>query len=136
LNNCTLRRLAPAPLGARALLGTVLVGTASAAHVGCGQTITQSTVLDTNVGPCSGEGILIGADNITLDLNGFAVFGISAPGEGPGILLDERTAVTVRNGTVRLFDAGVAPQSALHQLTGRSREGEHPAPWDHGTRAV
>ncbi len=103
-----LRRLVPATMIVTTLLGTTLVGTASAAHVGCGQTITQNTVLDSNVGPCSGDGIIIGADNITLDLNGFTVFGTSAPNEGAGILLVGRTGVTIRNGTVTLFDAGVA----------------------------
>jgi hypothetical protein len=91
-----------------ALLGTVLVGTASAAHVSCGQTITQNTVLDSNVGPCSGDGIIIGANNITLDLNGFTVSGTAAVGEGAGVLVEGRTGVTVRNGQVTLFDAGVA----------------------------
>jgi parallel beta-helix repeat protein len=103
----SLRRLAPAALLVAALLATPLVGTASAAHVGCGQTITQSTVLDSNVGPCSGDGIIIGADNITLDLNGFTVSGTAAPGEGAGILLDGRSGVSVRNVQVTLFDAGV-----------------------------
>lgn len=90
------------------LLGSALVGTASAAHVACGQTITQSTVLDSDVGPCPGDGIIVGANNITLDLNGFTVFGTAAPGDGAGILIQGRTGVTVRNGRVTLFDAGVA----------------------------
>lgn len=50
----------------------------------------------------------VGADNITLDLNGFRVFGTDEPGDGPGILIEERTGVRVQNGTVSLFDAGVA----------------------------
>ncbi len=103
----TLRRIALGATIVTTLLGTTLVGTASAAHVSCGQTITQNTVLDGNVGPCSGDGIIIGADNITLDLNGFRLFGTSSPGEGAGILLDERSGVTIRNGTITLFDAGV-----------------------------
>ena len=102
-----LRRLAPAAVLVPALLGTVLVGTASAAHVSCGQTITQNTVLDSNVGPCPDNGIIIGANNITLDLNGHAVFGTSAPEDGAGILLQGRTGVTVTNGQVMLFDGGV-----------------------------
>ncbi|HEX2192448.1 MAG TPA: right-handed parallel beta-helix repeat-containing protein [Acidimicrobiales bacterium] len=101
------RRLAPAALLTLALLGVPLVGTASAAHVSCGQRITQNTVLDANVGPCPGDGIIIGADNIVLDLNGFTVSGTDAGGEGAGILLEGRTGVTVRNGTVTRFDAGV-----------------------------
>ena len=88
-------------------LGVVGVSPASAAHVACGQAILVSTVLDGNVGPCA-TGITIGADNITIDLGGFTISGNPTTGEGPGIGLFGRTGVTVRNGTVRGFDAGVA----------------------------
>ena len=83
-----------------------VAGPAQAAHVSCGQTILVSTVLDSNIGPC-GAGLTIGADNITLDLNGFSITG-GPVGDGAGILLVDRTGVTVRNGTVTQFDAGVA----------------------------
>jgi len=82
-------------------------GPAAAAHVTCGQTILVSTVLDADVGPCS-TGVTIGADNVTLDLNGFSISGNPATGEGPGINLVDRTGVTVKNGTVTQFDAGIA----------------------------
>lgn len=90
------------------LIGTALTGTAAAAHVGCGQIITQSTVLDADVGPCPDGGIVVGADNITLDLGGRTVRGTPQPGDGVGILLEGRTGVRVMNGTVTSFDAGVA----------------------------
>jgi len=80
---------------------------AAAAPVTCGQTITVSTVLDGNVGPCA-TGVTIGADNITLDLNGFTISGTPAAGDGPGVNLVGRTGVTVKGGTVTQFDAGVA----------------------------
>ncbi len=88
-----------------------MVGSASAAVVACGQTITQNTVLDADVGPCSGTnvyGIIVGADNVTLDLNGHTVSGSPATGEGAGVFVFRRTGVTVKNGTVRDFDGGVA----------------------------
>jgi parallel beta-helix repeat protein len=102
------RRLAPVVALVPLVIGTVLVETASAVHVSCGQTITQSTTLDSDVGPCTGTGITIGANNVTLDLGGRTVFA-RAPqtGEGAGILVQGRTGVTVRNGRVILFDAGV-----------------------------
>ena len=96
--------------GALLLLSSGIVaaaGPASAAHVTCGQTIMVSTALDGNVGPCA-TGIVIGADNVTLDMNGFTISGNPGAGEGPGISVFERTGVTVRNGTVTQFDAGVA----------------------------
>lgn len=97
-------------LSALALAATTLVvgaGPATAAHVTCGQTITVSTTLDSDVGPCS-EGLTIGADNVTLDLGGFTLSGTPAAGEGPGVLVAGRTGVTVTNGTITQFDSGVA----------------------------
>ena len=92
---------------------TVLGGLAAAtpayaAHVACGQTITTNTVLDSDVGPCANNGIVIGANNITLNLNGFRVFGTPNPGDKAGILLQGRTGVTVTGpGSVTDFDGGV-----------------------------
>jgi parallel beta-helix repeat protein len=89
-----------------------VVPVAGAASVACGQTITQNTVLDADVGPCpvgGGNGIIVGADNITLDLNGHRVLGTpSALNDGAGIYVFRRTGVTVKNGTVQDFDCGVA----------------------------
>ncbi len=90
----------------------------AAATVSCGQTITKNTTLTADVGPCAGDGIIIGADNITLNLNGRRVFGNSdqgASGEFAGIRLAGRTGVTVtghpgksgKTGTVSGFEAGV-----------------------------
>lgn len=101
-------RLKAAVAAGAVLLATVGIGSpASAQHVVCGQVITENTTLDSNVGPCSANGIIVGADNITLDLNGHSVFGTGQHGDGAGVLVSLRTGVTVQNGTVRLFDAGV-----------------------------
>ena len=90
------------PAGAVVVVPTVVT---------CGQTITVSTTLAADVGPCPspglGWGISIGASNITLDLNGKRVFGVGPPGEGPGIHIFRRTGVTVKNGTADHFDCGV-----------------------------
>ena len=83
------------------------VSPAGAAHVTCGQVITQSITLDSDVGPCPNNGIVIGADNITLNLNGRRVFGTAGPGDRAGVYVFRRTGVTVRNGTVSNFDGGV-----------------------------
>ncbi len=113
------RRLAPVVALVPLLIGTLLVGTAGAAHVGCGATILQSVTLDSDVGPCTGNGIIIGANNITLDLGGRTIFA-RAPqtGEGPGVLIRNRTNVTVRNGRIIMFDAGVAIEGGSgHTIT-------------------
>lgn len=100
-------------LGTTAVLGlalspAALVGPAAAGHVACGDVIMEDTILDSDVGPCTGTGLVIGADGVTLTLNGFRVFGTAAPGEGAGILVEDRQDVHIRNGTVQFFDAGVA----------------------------
>lgn len=99
------------------LLATAYIGAAEAASLRCGAVITASTSLSHDIGPCAGDGIVIGADNITLDLNGHTIFGTPGPGDGTraGIRLPSRTGVSVVGtkrtgrppGTVRDFDAGV-----------------------------
>lgn len=70
--------------------------------------VTRSTVLDRDIGPCRGDGILVTASNITLDLNGHRVFGSPQRlGDFAGIHLRAVHGVTVRRGTVTGFDAGV-----------------------------
>ena len=97
-------------------MGTVMVGTASAtpatAAPACGSTITQSTTLAGNVGPCPGAGLVIGASNITLDLNGHSVSGSlnqygTASTQSAGIELQGTTGSTVENGDVSGFAVGV-----------------------------
>ena len=94
----TLPAVLAVPMWATAASGAVLT---------CGQTITQSTVLDNDLSGCTNNGIVVGADNITLDLNGHTVAGTSASGDKGGVVLMGRTGVTVQNGTVRNFDVGV-----------------------------
>lgn len=80
----------------------------------CGSVITHSTILTNNVGPCPADGLIIGASNITLNLNGHTVSGATlamestGPAEQVGINLTNVSGVTVLNGTVTGFDAGVS----------------------------
>jgi parallel beta-helix repeat protein len=86
------------------------VSTASAvpATLQCGATVTQSIELQNDVTGCN-QGITVGADNIVFNLNGHTIAcRPDVVGEGPGILLPNRTGVTVTSGTVRDCDAGVA----------------------------
>lgn len=41
----------------------------AAKQVKCGDTITADTTLDHNLANCPNNGIVVGADNVTLDLN-------------------------------------------------------------------
>jgi parallel beta-helix repeat protein len=86
---------------------------ASPTDVSCGVTITSDTKLDGDLVDCPNNGIVIGADNITLDLNGHRI-----DGDGElkkdcdeicdiGVLNDSHTGVTIEGGSVRDFAAGV-----------------------------
>lgn len=109
------------------LAGLALAVPAQAAVLACGQTITQSTTLDNDLGPCPGHGIIIGADNITFNLNGRTITGTTGIGEGAGVLILNRTGVTVTNGTVSRFDIGVAidggSNNTVSRLTARDNIG-------------
>jgi len=72
--------------------------------------VTHSLTLSSDVGPCPGTGIVVTADNLTLDLNGHKVFSAPGPrfGDFAGIRLAGVSGVTVSNGSVTGFDAGVA----------------------------
>ena len=54
-------------------------GQALASHVQCGDVITQDTTLDSDLIDCPGDGLVIGADDVTLDLNGHTVDGDGDP---------------------------------------------------------
>jgi len=84
------------------------IGPAEAAHLPCGAVVTTDTVLDSDIGPCPAGGLVVTASNVTLDLNGYRVFGGPTPGDGTGILLFRVTEVTVKGGRVTNFDMGVA----------------------------
>ncbi|MPZ65278.1 MAG: hypothetical protein GEU83_07070 [Pseudonocardiaceae bacterium] len=111
-----LGRAAIAVPGLAALaMGSVLVAPASAqAEVSCGDEITQDTTLTQDLGPCPGNGLIVTADNVTLDLNGHTITGPHGSdvqeqaGEAVGINLRGVSGVTVQNGEVHNFDAGVA----------------------------
>jgi parallel beta-helix repeat protein len=78
-------------------------------QVVCGQTITRTVTLANDLTNCSGDGLVIGADNITVDLNGKTVDGV---GLGVGIRNDGYHNVAITNGTVQEFDYGVALKAA------------------------
>jgi parallel beta-helix repeat protein len=95
-----------AGLAALATTPTISAARADVSPV-CGQTITTNTTLTADLGPCSNNGLIIGASNITLDLGGHRIFGTPQKLDGAGVYMAGRTGVTVRNGTVTNFDAGV-----------------------------
>lgn len=109
------------------ITATVFAGTASATHVSCGDVITSNTTLDSDL-TCEGNGLVIGADNVTLDLNGHTLSGnpqarAVAGEDAAGILFGMVSGSTVRDGTVRDFDAGIVIRggsgNAVRNVTAR-----------------
>jgi parallel beta-helix repeat protein len=90
--------------------------------VTCGQTITEDATLASDLLNCPNNGIVIGADDITLDLNGHTVAGNGKPVRkcprnefcDGGLLNDGHDGVTVRDGAVREFGTGVFVGKARH----------------------
>ena len=80
-------------------------------EIGCGREIRESITLDHDIEPCAEDGLVITADNITVDLNGHTIAGDPTVRDGrckAGIILRDVHGVTVENGTIIGFDAGVA----------------------------
>ena len=93
---------------AAALSVALLPSTAIATHVSCGDVITQDTTLDSDLNDCPGDGLVIGADGVTLDLRGHLLQATDASQGQQGV--DNSAGhddVTVTNGTIREFFDGV-----------------------------
>ena len=76
-------------------------------NVGCGQTLTESTVLENDLVNCVADGLVAGADGITIDLNGHTVDGRTLV-TGNGVLISGFDGVVVKNGTITGFEVGVS----------------------------
>jgi parallel beta-helix repeat protein len=72
------------------------------ATVSCGQTLTRSTTLANDLRNCPGNGLVVGARNITVDLAGHTVDGTGAR-RSVGIENKRYANVTVENGTITDF---------------------------------
>jgi large repetitive protein len=102
---------------------------AEASHVSCGATITADTTLDSDLVDCPNNGIVIGANKLTLDLNGHTIDGddelVEPCPENEfcdfGIANEGHNGITITGGTVREFGTGVgvfaAKKSRLRDLS-------------------
>jgi parallel beta-helix repeat protein len=86
--------------------------------VGCGQVITESTLVLNSLANCLGDGLVVGANKITIDLGGNTIDGVSTA-ESAGIRNDGFDDVTIVNGTITEFDYGVwlSPGSARNLVS-------------------
>jgi parallel beta-helix repeat protein len=71
----------------------------------CGAVLLEDTVLKSDIGPCNGDGLVIGASGITVNLNGRRILGTQRA--NVGVRLSGVSHVTVKGGVVEGFDAGV-----------------------------
>jgi parallel beta-helix repeat protein len=104
-----------AVLAIGASLAVASAADAQARRVTCGQTITHDTTLTVDLTNCPGDGLVIGADNITLNLNRHTIDGtvgqLPACDEPPfgsdGIRAGGYDGLTIENGTVQQFVHGI-----------------------------
>jgi len=97
------------------LLALASAANAQATPVTCGQTITHDTTLTVDLTDCAGDGLVIGADNITVNLNSHTIDGtvgqLPACDEPPfgsdGIRAGGYDGLTIENGTVQQFAHGI-----------------------------
>jgi nitrous oxidase accessory protein NosD len=96
--------------------------------VSCGQTLTHSVKLANNLTDCPGDGLVIGADNITVDLNGHTIDGVVSQTfdcevgpqgpSGEGIKNEDgHDGLTVEGGTVQQFVDGFDAFSQTDAMT-------------------
>jgi parallel beta-helix repeat protein len=86
------------------LAGLALCGSSTAtADDLCGATIVTNLRLDQDL-TCAGNGLIVGADGIRLNLNGHTIAG---SGSGVGINVAGRSGVSIVGGTVQNFPTGV-----------------------------
>jgi parallel beta-helix repeat protein len=94
------------------LVTTMFPAPASAADLNCGAILTQNTRLDRDLSCGTGDGLVIGADNIVLNLNGHSISGPATFAPGAGVRVASHHGVHVRNGTIRGFAEGVGLDNA------------------------
>jgi parallel beta-helix repeat protein len=95
---------------------------AATKQLSCGATITTDTTLDSDLVDCPNNGIVIGADDITLDLNGHRIDGDGTEfADCPkntfcdvGVLDDRYDGVKIKGGSTREFLVGVWLAGARH----------------------
>jgi parallel beta-helix repeat protein len=92
-----------------ALLCGLAAGSRTAGAVECGEVLTEDTVLEADLLDCPGDGLIVGADGIRIDLGGHVLGGLDSsfnPGT-IGIRNNGHDDVEIRNGRIQNFEEGV-----------------------------
>jgi parallel beta-helix repeat protein len=95
----------------------MLAPAAKASHVSCGDVLTADTTLDSDL-TCTGNGLVIGASGIHVDLGGHTITG---DGGDTGVRSMGRSDLEISNGSIDHFNDGVFLGQAwghrVHDLT-------------------
>ncbi|MGD0477195.1 MAG: right-handed parallel beta-helix repeat-containing protein, partial [Nitrososphaerales archaeon] len=93
--------------------------------VSCGDTITENAILGADIGPCAGNGLVIGANGITLDCAGYTI-SAGASSTSNGIDLEGYTGVTVENcNVIGFYEGFYLGASPSNTLTGNTADSNH-----------
>jgi parallel beta-helix repeat protein len=97
--------------------------------VHCGQVLKESTLVANDLLGCPGEGLVAGASNIVIDLNGHKITSGSLvdPGEQEGLISGVRssgkTNVVIRNGTIKGYGVLLTGGTTRHVLEDLTLDG-------------
>jgi parallel beta-helix repeat protein len=80
--------------------------------------VTTDITLTGDLGPCPGDGLIAGADDITIDLGGYTISGIGA-GVGAGVRVAQHSGVTVTKGTIQGFHTGVVLDESTRSVVSK-----------------
>lgn len=105
-----------------AALALTLATDGRAAHLECGQVVTTSVRLDSDLLDCLGDGLIVGADGITINLNRHAIRGTDAPWAA-GVRIDGYDNITVTNGEIGYFNSCIAGTSTHGSVFTKLRMG-------------
>jgi parallel beta-helix repeat protein len=78
----------------------------------CGQVITQNVILTSNLNCAESDGLIVGASDIVVDLNGHTISGPDVDSDTQtsskvGIMIPNMNNVVVQDGTIEGFQAGI-----------------------------
>ncbi|HET9807473.1 MAG TPA: hypothetical protein VFP49_11230, partial [Nitrososphaeraceae archaeon] len=78
----------------------------------CGQVITQNVILTSNLNCADSDGLIVGASDIVIDLNGHTISGPDVDSQEKtsskvGVMIPNMNNVVVQDGTIQGFQAGI-----------------------------
>jgi len=80
----------------------------------CGSVVTHDVRLSRDLRDCTGNGLVVGADDVDIDLNGHLISGTGPFVSLSGIDIDAHSSVRVHNGRIADFSRGVLGYDADH----------------------